>query len=57
MEEQHLLHEVDGNVAIIRINRPKVLNALSLPLMEDLANLLEPRHSAFRKRESMGCWC
>ncbi len=41
MEEQHLRHEVDGNVAIIRINRPKVLNALSLPLMEDLASLLE----------------
>jgi enoyl-CoA hydratase len=41
MDEQHLLHEVDGNVAIIRINRPKVLNALSLPLMADLATLLE----------------
>jgi len=41
MDEQHLLHEVDGNVAIIRINRPKVLNALSLPLMADLANLME----------------
>jgi len=41
MDEQHLLHEVDGNVAIIRINRPKVLNALSLSLMADLATLLE----------------
>jgi enoyl-CoA hydratase len=41
MDEQHLLHEVDGNVAIIRINRPKVLNALSLPLMADLATLME----------------
>ena len=41
MPEQHLLHEVDGNVAIIRINRPKVLNALSLPLMRDLATLME----------------
>jgi enoyl-CoA hydratase len=41
MDEQHLLHEVDGNVAIIRINRPKVLNALSLPLMADLAKLME----------------
>jgi enoyl-CoA hydratase len=41
MDEQHLLHEIDGNVAIIRINRPKVLNALSLPLMAELATLME----------------
>ena len=41
MDEQHLLHEIDGNIAIIRINRPKVLNALSLPLMADLATLME----------------
>lgn len=39
--EEHLLTEIDGTVAIIRINRPKVLNALNLPLMEDLASLLE----------------
>ena len=39
--EEHLLTETDGTVAIIRINRPKVLNALNLPLMEDLASLLE----------------
>ncbi len=39
--EQHLLHEVDDSIAIIRINRPKVLNALNLELMEDLATLLE----------------
>ena len=41
MSEQHLLTEIDGHVAIIRINRPKVLNALNLPLMEDLAALME----------------
>jgi len=39
--EQHLLTEIDGSVAIIKINRPKVLNALNLELMEDLASLLE----------------
>jgi enoyl-CoA hydratase len=39
--EQHLLTEIDGPVAIIRVNRPKVLNALNLPLMEDLATLME----------------
>ena len=41
MSEQHLLTETDVHVAIIRINRPKVLNALNLPLMEDLAALME----------------
>ena len=41
MEESHILHEVDGNIAIVRIHRPDVLNALSLPLMADLANVLE----------------
>jgi len=40
-QEQHLLTEIDGHVAIIKIHRPKVLNALNLALMEDLATLLE----------------
>jgi len=39
--EKHLLTAIDGSVAIITINRPKVLNALNLELMEDLAALLE----------------
>jgi len=39
--EQHLLTEVEGSVGIIRINRPKVLNALNLELMQDLATLLK----------------
>jgi enoyl-CoA hydratase len=40
-ESSHLLTEVDGHVAVIRINRPKVLNALNLKLMQDLAGLME----------------
>jgi len=40
-ESSHLLTEVDGHVAVIRINRPKVLNALNLELMQDLAGLME----------------
>ena len=36
-----LLTERDGHVAIVRINRPKVLNALNLELMEQLAELFE----------------
>ena len=39
--ENHLLTEIDGTVAIIKINRPKVLNALNLALMNDLATHLE----------------
>lgn len=39
--EEHLLTETDGAIAIIRINRPKVLNALNLELMQDLASMLE----------------
>ena len=39
--EKHLLTAIDGSVAIITINRPKVLNALNLELMENLAALLE----------------
>jgi enoyl-CoA hydratase len=40
-DEPHLLTEVDGAVAIIRINRPSVLNALNLELMTDLADLMQ----------------
>jgi len=39
--DKHFLTEIDGPVAIIKINRPKVLNALNLPLMEDIAGLME----------------
>ena len=40
-DQPHLLSETDGHVAIVRLNRPKVLNALNLELMNDLATLLE----------------
>ncbi len=40
-EPSHLLTETDGHVAVIQINRPKVLNALNLELMRDLAGQLE----------------
>ena len=39
--ESILLTERDGHVAIVRINRPKVLNALNLELMQQLAELME----------------
>ena len=40
-EETHLLTETQGAVAVIRMNRPKVLNALNLELMKSLAQLME----------------
>lgn len=36
-----ILHEVDGHVGIVRLNRPEVLNALSLELMVELVERLE----------------
>ncbi len=39
--EQLILAETDGNVGIIRLNRPKVLNALNPALMKDLASQME----------------
>jgi enoyl-CoA hydratase len=39
-EEDILLHEVDGHVGIVKFNRPKVLNALSLELMTQLVEKL-----------------
>lgn len=40
-DQPHLLTETHGAVAVIRINRPKVLNALNLELMTDLAGKME----------------
>jgi enoyl-CoA hydratase len=39
--EQLILAETDGHVGIIRLNRPKVLNALNPALMKDLATQME----------------
>ncbi len=36
-----ILHEVDAHVGIIKLNRPEVLNALSLELMRQLVERLE----------------
>lgn len=44
-DDSHVLTETNGAVAVIRINRPKVLNALNLELMTDLAEIME-RHDA-----------
>jgi enoyl-CoA hydratase len=40
-QEALILSEADGNVGIVRLNRPKVLNALNPALMKDLAEQME----------------
>ncbi len=40
-DEQLILAETDGSVGIIRLNRPKVLNALNPQLMKQLAEQME----------------
>ena len=40
MPYRHLLTETHGKVALIRLNRPKALNALSPELMDELAHAL-----------------
>jgi enoyl-CoA hydratase len=47
--EPLILHEVDRHVGIVRLNRPKVLNALNPELMSQLASQLE----AFDKDEAI----
>jgi enoyl-CoA hydratase len=38
---KHILTEIDGPVAIVRLNRPQALNALSGALMDEVATALE----------------
>ncbi len=40
-DEQLILSETDGHLGIVRLNRPKVLNALNPALMKQLAEQLE----------------
>ncbi len=47
--EQLILVETEGSIGIIRLNRPKVLNALNPQLMTQLADQME----AFDKDESI----
>lgn len=41
MADQYVLHTVDNGIALVTLNRPQVLNALSQPLMEQLAATVE----------------
>lgn len=41
MNFEQLIYEEKGNVAFITLNRPKVLNALSMKLSDELVNVIE----------------
>ena len=41
MSTDFILSQLDGSVIIARLNRPDALNALNIPLMDQLINLLE----------------
>ncbi|HWL94688.1 MAG TPA: enoyl-CoA hydratase-related protein [Phycisphaerae bacterium] len=41
MSEEFILRQIDGAVAMLRLNRPDVLNALNIPLMDQLIGMLE----------------
>ncbi|WP_016832891.1 enoyl-CoA hydratase-related protein, partial [Herbaspirillum lusitanum] len=51
MSYENILTETIGKVAVIRLNRPKALNALNDALMIDLGNAL----LAFDADEDIGC--
>ncbi len=51
MEYQHVIVEVSDEVGLIRLNRPKVLNALNHALLRELMDALEE----LDRDESVGC--
>ncbi|MEJ2435581.1 MAG: enoyl-CoA hydratase [Pseudolabrys sp.] len=51
MAFEHILTETKGRVGIIRLNRPKALNALNLKLMEELAAAVD----VFDADPDIGC--
>lgn len=51
MSAQNLIVEIHGRVGLIRLNRPEALNALSDPLMDEIAAAVE----AFEADANIGC--
>lgn len=41
MAYENILFEVDGNIAVIKFNRPKALNAINPGVLEDMGNALD----------------
>ena len=51
MTDQFIVTETIGKVGLVRLNRPKELNALNSTLMEELVTALE----AFDRDPAVGC--
>lgn len=51
MSYQHILVSTEGNVGVVTLNRPEVLNALNQATMNELVDALE----AFDRDETVGC--
>ncbi|AGL03898.1 enoyl-CoA hydratase-related protein [Desulfoscipio gibsoniae] len=41
MDYKNLLYSKEGNIAVIQLNRPKVMNTLNLELVTELYKLLD----------------
>lgn len=51
MPYEHILVETRGNVGLVTLNRPKALNALCTPLIQELGKALD----AFEADDDIGC--
>jgi enoyl-CoA hydratase len=51
MQYENIIIETQGKVGVVRLNRPKALNALNDQLMDELGNAL----LAFDKNDDIGC--
>ncbi len=51
MSYQHIVVSTEGNIGLVTLNRPEVLNALNRATMDDLVDALE----AFDRDDAVGC--
>ncbi len=51
MAYENIIVEIKGNVGVITLNRPRALNALSGPLMDELGQALDE----FEADDGIGC--
>ncbi len=51
MSYQHILASTEGNIGLVTLNRPEVLNALNRATMDELVDALE----AFDRDDAVGC--
>src|SRR6267143_2047436 len=51
MSHQHIVVSTEGNIGLVTLNRPEVLNALNRATMDELVDALE----AFDRDDAVGC--